>query len=147
MKLFLQTLVVLVVLNCVAIAVAAIHSNRASPVDVRMIGLWQGEYTEKEGALKSWRQTRNEDGSYQIEFRFIENDGTVNRLVEEGQWWIEKGLFYEIAPSWMTLPDAYQYRFLDDGCIEFLLVESHESAEDVGQYQFVECLSELQPSI
>jgi hypothetical protein len=120
----------------------------ASPSgDVRLIGTWQGEYDEKDGSLKSWVQTRSENGTYQIEFRFVETDGAVHRLVEEGKWWIERDLFYEIAPSWMTQPDAYQYRFQEDGCIEFLLVASHESAEDVGHYRFVECLADRQPSI
>jgi len=120
----------------------------ASPsVDVRLIGTWQGEYDEKDGSLKSWVQTRSENGTYQIEFRFVETDGTVHRLAEEGKWWIESGLFYEIAPSWMTQPDAYQYRFQDNGCIEFLLVESYESTEDAGHYRFVECLADRQPSI
>jgi hypothetical protein len=118
-----------------------------SSVDVRLIGTWQGEYDEKDGSLKSWVQTRSENGTYQIEFHFAETDGTVDRLAEEGKWWIENGLFYEIALSWMTQPDVYQYRFLDNGCIEFLLVESYESAEDVGHYRFVECLSNQQPSI
>lgn len=118
-----------------------------SSVDVRLIGTWQGEYDEEDGSLKSWVQTRSENGTYQIEFHFAEADGAVHRLAEEGKWWIESGLFYEIAPSWMTQPDAYQYRFQDNGCIEFLLVASHESAEDVGRYRFVECLSGRQPSI
>lgn len=111
-----------------------------------MIGNWQGEYTEKDGSLKSWVQTRNGDGSYRIEFRFVELDGTVYRLEETGKWWVKKNLFHEIATSQMQQPDVYQYRFQDNGCIEFLLVESNESPEDIGHYRFVECLSDDQPS-
>ncbi|MCB1936005.1 MAG: hypothetical protein KDF59_08690 [Nitrosomonas sp.] len=147
MKLFFKSLILLLFLNGTTILAAIDQHAQGLSLDVRMIGIWQGEYTEKDGALKSWIQTRNEDGSYRIEFRFIELDGTIHRLTEEGKWWIDKGLFYEITPSWMTQPDAYQYHFQDNGCIAFLLVESYKSAEDVGQYQFVECLSDSQPSI
>lgn len=135
-----HTLLATIVFYCAAVA--------ASPtVDVRLIGTWQGEYDEEDGSLKSWVQTRSEDGTYHMEFRFVETDGVVHRLAEEGKWWIESDLFYEIAPSWMTQPDVYQYRFQEDGCIEFLLVASHESAEDVDRYRFVECLADQQPSI
>ncbi|MDR4519957.1 MAG: hypothetical protein R3E36_05045 [Nitrosomonas sp.] len=140
MNSYRHTLLATIVFCCSAVA--------ASPsVDVRLIGTWQGEYDEEDGALKSWVQTRSENGTYHIEFRFVETDGAVHRLAEAGRWWVENDLFYEIAPSWMTQPDVYQYHFQEDGCIEFLLVASHESAEDTGPYRFVECLSDQQPSI
>ncbi|MBX3639347.1 MAG: hypothetical protein KIS65_08485 [Nitrosomonas sp.] len=146
MNKYSNILLTVMIFCCTAIAVQSGQHTSDSSVDVRMIGIWQGEYAEKDGALKSWVQTRNEDGTYRIEFRFVETDGTMHPLTEEGQWWIENGLFYELAPSWMEQPDVYQYRFQDDGCITFLLVESQTSAEDVGQYRFVECLSHHQPS-
>lgn len=129
-------------------AVAEVDGDaQDASVDVRMLGVWQGEYREKDGSLKSWVQIRREDGSYRIEFRFSEPDGTLHHLAEEGKWWIEDGLFYERVLSWMAQPDVYRYRFKDDGCIDFLLVESHVSADEVGHYRFVECLSDSQPSI
>ena len=140
MKSYWLALLTTIIFCCSAVA--------ASPsVDVRLIGTWQGEYDEEDGALKSWVQTRSENGTYHIKFRFVETDGVVRHLAEAGKWWIENGLFYEIAPSWMTQPDVYQYRFQEDGCIEFLLVASHESAEDTEPYRFIECLSDRQPSI
>jgi len=147
MKLLLKSLLFLLFFKGTVLLAAIDQKVQSLSIDVRMIGIWQGEYTEEDGALKRWIQIRNEDGTYRIEFRFIELDGIVHRLAEDGKWWVEKGLFYEITPSWMTQPDVYQYRFQDNECIEFLLVESHESAEDIGQYQFVECLSDHQPSI
>ena len=118
-----------------------------SSVNDRLIGIWEGEYTEKDGAIKSWAQTRKADGTYSIDFIFTEPDGAVSRFTETGQWWIKDGLFHEIAPSWMKQPDSYQYRFNNDRCIEFLLVGSHVSIEDVGVYRFVECLSDEVPSV
>jgi len=146
MKLFLNSFVLLWFLNGTLANSAIDQNSRRLSIDIRMIGNWQGEYIEKDGSLKSWGQIRNEDGSYRIEFRFVELDGTVYRLEETGKWWVEKNLFHEIAPSQMQQPDVYQYHFKGNGCIEFLLVESHESPEDIGHYRFVECLSDDQPS-
>ncbi|MCP5242788.1 MAG: hypothetical protein H6940_05045 [Burkholderiales bacterium] len=116
-----------------------------SRTDDRLVGVWIGEYVEKDGVTRSWTQTRKADGAYSIEFLFTEPDGIVNRQTETGRWWIQNGLFHEIAPSWMKQPDSYRYRFKDNRCIEFLLVASDEASEEIGRYRFVECLSDKVP--
>ncbi|MDR4517696.1 MAG: hypothetical protein MRK00_09980 [Nitrosomonas sp.] len=124
----------------------SIPNEHRSAIDDKLIGTWAGEYTEKDGATKSWTQRRKADGTYSIDFVFMERDGTINRFSEAGQWWVKDGLFHEIAAAGMKQPDSYQYHFQEDGrCIVFLLVDSHESIEEIGQYRFVECLSEKAP--
>ena len=123
----------------------SIPDDQRSAIDDRLIGAWTGEYIEEDGATKSWTQKRKADGTYLIEFKFMELDGTINRFTEAGKWWVKDGLFHEIAPAWMKNSDSYQYQFKDDRCIEFLLVDSHESIDEIGQYRFVECLSDEVP--
>ncbi len=141
MKLNLVVLLMIILSGCEAVPTA----SQRGKVDDKLIGAWEGEYLEKDGTLKKWTQTRKEDGTYRIEFRFVEPDGTVNRFSELGLWWIKDGLFHELVPSWMKHPDSYQYHFKDNNCIEFLLVDSRESIEDIGKYYFVECLSDTVP--
>lgn len=141
MKLILAVLCLAVLSGCETVS----EDHRQSSIDDRLIGSWEGEYTEKDGSVKSWIQTRKADGRYSIEFKFLELDGTINRLTEDGKWWIKDGLFHEITSARMERPDSYQYHFKGDRCIEFLLVDSYESIEEIGQYRFVECLSEEVP--
>lgn len=138
---------ILAVLSIAALSgCESIPTDHRSVIDDKLIGTWTGEYSEKDGATKSWTQQRKADGTYSIDFKFMAQDGTINRFSEAGQWWVKDGLFHEIAPAWMQQPGSYQYHFKDDShCIEFLLVDSLESIEEVGQYQFVECLSEDVP--
>lgn len=75
----------------------------------------------------------------------MEPDGTIERQTETGRWWTQDELFHEIAPPGMKQPDSYQYRFKDNRCIEFLLVASDDASEEIGQYRFVECLSNKVP--
>ena len=138
MKLIITVLFTIALLGCETVP----KDPQQLQIDSKLIGIWEGEYLEKDGAIKKWTQTRKENGTYLIEFQFVEPDGTSNHFSENGQWWIQDGLFYEVAPSWMKRPDSYQYRFKENQCLEFLLVDSDESIEDIGKYTFVECLSD-----
>ncbi|SFK28054.1 hypothetical protein SAMN05216302_100377 [Nitrosomonas aestuarii] len=141
MKLNLIILLLIALLGCEAVPKDAKQTH----IDNKLVGVWEGEYLEKDGTIKKWMQTRKEDGTYRIEFRLVEVDGTVNRFSELGLWWIKDGLFHELVPSSMEHPDSYQYHFKDDNCIEFLLVDSLESIDDIGKYYFVECRSDTIP--
>ena len=110
-------------------------------IDVKLVGIWTGEHEEQDGSTRSWIQERKADGTYSIDFIFMERDGMIERLTETGRWWVEGGLFHEIESPTMKGPDSYQYQFKNNGCIEFLLVASEDSDEDIGQYRFAECLS------
>ena len=113
--------------------------------DVKLIGVWKGEYTEEGGTIKSWTQTRNADGTYMIEFSFTEPDDTVKSFTESGRWWVQNALFYEIALPDMAQPDKYKYFFKEKECVSFVLVESNGLTEGTDGYAFKECLAADSP--
>lgn len=141
MKLFFGLFLVIGLFGCEAI----IAANQRSFIDVKLIGVWKGEDVEPGGTIKNWTQTRNADGTYIIEFSFTEVNGTTKSLTESGRWWVKNGLFHEIALSGMAKSDRYQYHFKENKCVNFVLIESNELAEDIDGYEFSECLSEDSP--
>lgn len=141
MKLFFWLLLAMNLFGCEAI----IAANQRPYVDVKLIGVWKGEYTEQDGTIKRWVQTRNADGTYAIEFSFTELEGTTQSFTESGRWWVKEGLFHEIALPDMGQPDKYQYSFKEKGCVSFVLVESNGLTESTDSYVFSECLIEDSP--
>ncbi|SET02366.1 hypothetical protein SAMN05216326_10988 [Nitrosomonas marina] len=141
MKKFLLMLIMAGLSGCETVP----DKYQQSHTDNRLVGTWTGEYVEQDGSVRSWTQTRKVDGTYSIEFLFMEPDGTIERQTETGRWWTQDELFHEITPPGMKQPDSYQYRFKDNRCIEFLLVASDDASEEIGQYRFVECLSNKVP--
>ncbi len=135
MKLFFWVLLAISLLGCNAITVA----NQPPFIDIKLIGVWKGEYTEKSGTIKSWIQTRNADGTYTIEFSFKEPDDTIKSFTESGRWWVQDALFYEIVLLDMAQPDKYKYSFKEKECVSFLLVESNGLIEGIDAYSFREC--------
>lgn len=115
--------------------------NQREFVDVKLIGVWAGEYLEKEGTLKEWIQTRHTDGTYTIDFSYRETDGNVKRFSESGKWWVKDRLFHEMAQMDMQRPDKYRYR-LEGKCVYFELVEDSELMDQFDDYSFDECLIE-----
>ncbi len=136
MKLFFLVLLAISLFACNAITVA----NPSPFIDIKLIGVWKGEYAEKNGTIKSWIQTRNSDGTYTIEFSFKEPDDTIKSFTESGRWWVQDALFYEIALPDMVQPDKYKYFFKEKDCISFVLVESNGLTEGIDAYSFRECL-------
>ncbi len=122
-----------------------ISGNQHLPLDVKLIGVWAGEYLEEGGTLKRWKQTRNADGTYVIEFSFTEQDGAAKDFTESGRWWIKNGLFHEIALPEKGHPDKYRYSFKKKDCVSFELVESEGFAEEEDRYTFSECLEADSP--
>lgn len=114
-------------------------------LDVKLIGVWTGEYLEQGGTLKTWVQTRNADGTYSIDFSFKESDGTIRSFTESGQWWVKENLFHERSIAETPHPDKYRYTFKEKDCVEFELIESEGYAEEAGTYQFSECLTADSP--
>ncbi len=144
MKLFFIIFLSISLLGCEAL----IKANQRPHIDVKLIGIWEGEYIEKNGTLKKWVQTRKADGSYQINFSFTEIDGTINSFSESGKWWIKDGLFHELEPSWMKEADIYQYQFKSQDCIHFELVSGNDLTKDIDDdYTFSECLVKDAPLV
>ena len=143
MKLLFLPLLALILLGCQTISA----DNQRLPLDVKLIGVWTGEYLEGGGTLKRWRQTRNADGSYIIEFSFKEKDETARDFTESGRWWIKNGLFHEIALPEKGHPDIYRYSFKKKDCVSFELVESEGFAEEEDRYNFSKCLEADSPPV
>lgn len=141
MKLLFLPFLGLILLGCQMISAG----NHRPALDVKLIGVWTGEYLEEGGTLKRWKQTRNADGTYIVEFSFMEKDETARDFTESGRWWIKDGLFHEIALPEKGHPDKYRYSFKKKGCVSFQLVESEGFAEEEGSYVFSECLEADSP--
>lgn len=141
MRLLFLSCLVPVLLGCQMISVG----NQRSSLDVKLIGIWAGEYLEEGGTLKRWKQTRNADGTYVIAFSFTEKDETARDFTESGRWWIQDGLFHEIAVPEKGHPDKYRYSFKNKDCVSFELVESEGFAEEENRYIFSECLEADSP--
>ena len=136
MKLVFLVLLAISLLGCNAITAA----NQSPFIDVKLVGVWKGEYTKQSGTIKSWTQTRNADGTYTIEFSFTKPDNTTKSFMESGRWWVRDALFYEIALPDMTQPDKYKYSFKEKECVSFVLIESNGLIEGIDAYSFRECL-------
>ncbi|WP_293005272.1 hypothetical protein [Nitrosomonas sp.] len=136
MKRFFLMLLTISLLGCNAITAI----NQRSFIDVKLIGVWEGEYVEESGTVKKWTQIRNADGTYTIDFSFTELDDTTKSFTESGRWWVKGGLFYEVALPQEGRPDKYQYFSKKKDCVSFVLVESDGLAEGMGSYEFSECL-------
>lgn len=141
MKLLFLPFIVTALLGCHAITN---HTQRPS-LDVKLIGVWSGEYLEEGGTIKRWTQTRNADGTYSIDFSFTAADETTKSFTESGRWWIKDGLFHEIALPEKGHPDKYRYSFKKKDCVSFVLVESEGFAEEEDSYAFSECLEADSP--
>jgi len=141
MKWLFLPFLTLVLLGCQMISAG----NQRPSLDVKLIGVWTGEYLEEGGTLKRWKQTRNADGTYIIEFSFTEKDETARDFTESGRWWIKDGLFHEIALPEKGQPDKYRYSFKNKDCVSFTLVESEGFAEEENSYVFSECLETDSP--
>ncbi len=141
MKLLFLPFLALVLLSCQMISAG----HQRPSLDVKLIGVWLGEYLEEGGTLKRWKQTRNADGTYIIEFSFSEKDDMARYFTESGRWWVKNGLFHEIALPEKGYPDKYRYSFNKKDCVSFELMESEGFAEEEGSYVFSECLEADSP--
>lgn len=135
-KKFISWLIVIGLIGCELIA----NPLQSPSLDVKLIGVWTGEYLEQGGTLKTWVQTRNADGTYSIDFNLKAPDGTIQSFTESGHWWIKENLFHEQTVSETLHPDKYRYFFKKKDCVEFDLIESEGYAEEAGTYRFSECL-------
>ncbi|WP_379965504.1 hypothetical protein [Epilithonimonas sp. UC225_85] len=93
--------------------------SNGKQIDSRLAGEWTGSETDNqiEGMKKEWVMTRNNDGTFVLDFTFTK-DGETNKTIETGNWWIQDGKFYE-AHSESGLTDIYTYQVLDKNQIKF----------------------------
>ena len=89
-------------------------------IDTRLIGVWYGSEKDKQvdGMEKKWEMTRLVDGTFTLNFTFIEN-GQSQTSKETGNWWVENGIFMEFHEvSGNT--DMYKYKVLNNEQIKFI---------------------------
>jgi hypothetical protein len=89
-------------------------------IDTRLIGVWYGSEKDKQvdGMEKKWEMTRLVDGTFTLNFTFIEN-GQSQTSKETGNWWVENGTFMEFHEvSGNT--DMYKYKVLNNEQIKFI---------------------------
>src|SRR5687767_4155187 len=111
--------------------------NSGKQIDSRLIGVWVGSEKDKqiEGVEKKWVMTRRDDGTFTLDFTYTQN-GKSQTIVENGNWWIENGRFYEYHDvSGNT--DIYKYEVLDSDHIKFI---SKNMSVDIASesYEFID---------
>ena len=111
--------------------------NNGKQIDKRLVGIWTGSEKDNqiEGLSKEWKMTRTFDGNFSLEFKVTQN-GKVRNSTEDGQWWIENGLFHEMHfVSQKT--DIYEYKVLNSDQIKFK-VKSFGVAHENEEYEFID---------
>ncbi len=88
-------------------------------IDVRLAGVWEGSEVDQQikDAKKEWVMTRNEDGTFELQFTMTRGD-RVRSWKEDGLWWVENGLFNELHTG-SGKTDLYKYKVLDRNRIQF----------------------------
>ena len=104
--------------------------------DSKLVGIWKGFEKDKqiEGVEKHWIQERFKDGTYIIMFTVLENC-EVKTFTEKGNWWTEKGKFYEVTDGTEDI-DSYNYEVVDNLVVQFKSIKL--TGEDNTNYEFMD---------
>lgn len=89
-------------------------------IDNRLVGVWAGSEQDQqiEGTQKSWEMTRNNDGTFLLNFK-TSVEGESDEHTETGNWWVKNGKFYEFHDD-SGKTDVYKYDVLDRNRIKFI---------------------------
>lgn len=68
---------------------------------ILMVGRWYGDQPTKAGGRRQWLVERNKDGTYKINFRFTEQDGTIRNSAEVGEWAISGPVYFSSFRGWV----------------------------------------------
>lgn len=111
--------------------------SNGKQIDEKLVGVWFGSETDKqtEGVSKKWEMTRNDDGTFILDFEFIQNGKTQNTQ-ETGDWWIENGQFYE-SHSGSDLTDVYDYKPLGTTRVKFKATKMNVDM-NADTYEFID---------
>ena len=66
-----------------------------------MVGMWYGDQPTKDGGRRQWLLERNVDGTYHINFRTTQKNGTINDDAEFGQWAISGPVYFSSFRGWV----------------------------------------------
>ncbi|MXP05815.1 MULTISPECIES: hypothetical protein [unclassified Apibacter] len=106
--------------------------------DQNLIGFWQGtEKGTREGGIRNyWIKQRNIDGTFHL-LKIQLLGGTEERaIVDKGEWWKEKGNYYELHFTSKTI-DTYFYYFPDQQQVQFRRGQINGNSVDLDD-EFVE---------
>lgn len=106
-------------------------------IDKRLVGVWEGieKNNQIEGMTKEWKMTRKPEGEFILEFKVIINK-RVQKITEEGIWWVENGIFYEFHDK-SGKTDTYKYEILNKDQVKFKAIKlSVEHANET--YEFID---------
>lgn len=99
------------------------HSPSEGVQDPRFVGVWKGAERDSQikGITKMWKMTRNNDGTFVLDFTILTN-GKTTKHTEKGLWWIKEDKFYEFHED-SEMTDIYTFEFLSDKKIKFKVFE------------------------
>ena len=96
-----------------------VKTENGKTIDKRLVGVWKGNESGNivKGMTSEWEMTRNLDGTFSLAYKAVLN-GEIMEGTENGNWWIENGLFHEYHDvSGGT--DIYNYEILSQKQIKF----------------------------
>ncbi len=111
--------------------------SNGKQIDKRLAGEWAGSEKDEqlEGMTKEWVMTRNNDGTFVLDFTF-HKDGESQKSMETGNWWIQDGKFFE-AHTESGMTDTYTYQVIDKNHIKFKS-ESMSMEMNNNSYEFID---------
>lgn len=96
-----------------------VKNENGKTIDKRLVGIWKGSESGNiiEGMSSEWEMSRNSNGTFTLSY--IANfNGEKIEGIENGNWWIDNGLFYEFHED-SGLTDIYNYKVLNRQKIKF----------------------------
>mgnify|MGYP003521418023 CR=1 FL=1 len=88
-----------------------------------------------EGVSKEWEMIRNEDGTFQLDFKAIYPD-EIEEVTETGTWYTDKNKFYEFHTE-SNKTDTYTFEVLNKDEVKFVMIDS-EINFDKPNYTFID---------
>ncbi|MDR2206457.1 MAG: hypothetical protein LBE36_09945 [Flavobacteriaceae bacterium] len=130
---YFVTIISLVMISCGSMKTL----SNGKQIDNRLIGIWTGFESDKqiESMSKKWEMTRNDDGTFVLDFKYTQDGKTFNSI-ETGNWWIENGKFYEFHEE-SGGTDVYEYTVIDKNHIKFKSVNISIDM-NVDSYEFID---------
>ena len=106
-------------------------------IDKKLVGNWEGSENDKQvkGLKKEWLMTRDDDGTFTLNFKTI-YDGETDEFIEKGNWWVEGYKFYEYHTD-SDKTDSYKYVVLNKDQVKFEMFNTDIDFEDKN-YTFID---------
>ena len=132
---------ILTLLTLIIFALSSCKTNQTlangKSIDPRLVGIWAGSEKDQqiEGVSKEWEMTRNQDGTYVLDFKATYPD-EVEEITETGTWYTEKNKFYEYHKN-SNKTDTYTFEVLNKDEVKFVMIDS-EIKFDEPNYTFID---------